>query len=363
MKRDMDKLNLRDAFSPEPEACHEALMRAACSVKEEQQVKRVSFRAILIAAILVILTSVAALAAGNMLGWTDFFQSRTNYGVPQAALDEMKVDESVRWEVGPLTFTLNELMADPQFAMSSIHISTTDGAKALLTGEPYDCIGASGKEGDAMAASLGVSPDMTWIEAAEQLNLPLYSVRAILEISGEYAVGDAMEYTMWNDDGSVTYLSQPSLIDAPTGELPVAFFLRVAQIDPTTEDETDKWIDREQTATVAIGELLEEKTMNPAAHADFAGFELQEVQLQRYITGVYLKATFTAAADMTEEDAYKLYEMKICDQRGNPLPHGMSMTGSIDTSAWPQIVWTDMIGVEAIPESIMLALPQTITVK
>ena len=69
------------------------------------------------------------------------------------------------------------------------------------------------------------------------------------------------------------------------------------------------------------------------------------------------------AATALEESTSKLYEMKICDQRGNPLPQGMSMTGSIDTSAWPQVVWTDMIGVEAIPESIMLVLPQTITVK
>ena len=32
MKRDMDRLDLRDAFRPMPENCHEALMKAARSV-------------------------------------------------------------------------------------------------------------------------------------------------------------------------------------------------------------------------------------------------------------------------------------------------------------------------------------------
>jgi hypothetical protein len=40
MKRDMDNLNLRDAFGPVPDACHDALMKAARSVKEEEPVKK-----------------------------------------------------------------------------------------------------------------------------------------------------------------------------------------------------------------------------------------------------------------------------------------------------------------------------------
>ena len=50
MKRDLDNLDLRGAFKPMPDECRNALMTAACSVKEEEPVKRVTFRAVLIAA-------------------------------------------------------------------------------------------------------------------------------------------------------------------------------------------------------------------------------------------------------------------------------------------------------------------------
>ena len=45
MKRDLEHLDLKRAFRPVPEACHRALMDAARSVREEQPVKRISYRA------------------------------------------------------------------------------------------------------------------------------------------------------------------------------------------------------------------------------------------------------------------------------------------------------------------------------
>ena len=50
MKRDMDNLNLRDAFRPMPEETRNALMSAARSVKEDEPVKKATFRTVLIAA-------------------------------------------------------------------------------------------------------------------------------------------------------------------------------------------------------------------------------------------------------------------------------------------------------------------------
>ena len=74
MKRDMENLNLRNAFKPTPDKCHNALMTAARSVKEEEPVKRATIRTILIAACIILATMAIAVAATNSFGWKDFFE-------------------------------------------------------------------------------------------------------------------------------------------------------------------------------------------------------------------------------------------------------------------------------------------------
>ena len=68
MTYDMDSLDLRDAFGPMPDDMREALMSAARSVKEEEPVKRMTIRTVLIAACVIIAATAAAIAAGVSLG-------------------------------------------------------------------------------------------------------------------------------------------------------------------------------------------------------------------------------------------------------------------------------------------------------
>ena len=70
MKRDLEHLYLKRAFRPVPEACHRALMDAARSVREEKPVKRISYRAALIAAVILIAAMAVAYAAVR-LGWIE----------------------------------------------------------------------------------------------------------------------------------------------------------------------------------------------------------------------------------------------------------------------------------------------------
>ena len=76
MKRNLDELNIRNAFAQEPAACHDALMNAACSVKEEKPVKKASFRVALVVALMIVATMAVAVAAGNLLGWSEFFDGQ-----------------------------------------------------------------------------------------------------------------------------------------------------------------------------------------------------------------------------------------------------------------------------------------------
>ena len=379
MKRDMEQLILRDAFKQEPDFCHAALMQAAYSVKEEKQVKRASFRTLIVAAIIIVSMTAVAFAAGQLMGWTDFFGSYSNVGVPQAAVNEMQVENGANCKVGPMTFTVKELMTDGHIVMSSVHIAPTDGSKALMCIDPGDVIGCNGENGRALAESLGIDPMTTYMDAARQLNLPLYLVRGILDVDPE-TIDGGMEDPLWNEDGSMTYFSMNFLKQVPAkdaidhlpylhtpvnGETFVApFYLQVSKIDPTTGEETDIWANRDQNETIAISGVVEEKTYQPEVVVNFAGFSFQHAHMQLHNTGAYSYIVFEADETATEEDAYVLYNMYVKDAQGNQLPEGMDLSTSVDASAWPRVIMTNLYGVDALPEGITLEMGEaTVTAK
>ena len=71
MKRDMNELDLQQAFRPMPADCREALTAAARSVKEEEPVKRAVFRTVLVTALIIVSLMAAAYAAVNtgLVSW------------------------------------------------------------------------------------------------------------------------------------------------------------------------------------------------------------------------------------------------------------------------------------------------------
>lgn len=71
MKRKLDDLDLRAAFREEPERCHRALMDAARSAKEDTPMKHKFPVAILVAAILALMTTVAIAEGWNVLQFLD----------------------------------------------------------------------------------------------------------------------------------------------------------------------------------------------------------------------------------------------------------------------------------------------------
>ena len=108
MKREMDSLNLRDAFGPMPDDIREALLNTARSVKEEEPVKRVTIRTVLIAACIILATTAIAIATTNSFGWNDFFKilyGETN-AVPEEAQKIMDSTEEQAFILGPVTFTV-----------------------------------------------------------------------------------------------------------------------------------------------------------------------------------------------------------------------------------------------------------------
>ena len=218
MKRDLEHLDLKQAFHPVPEACHRALMDAARSVKEEKPVKRVSFRAALIAAIILIVAMAVAYAAVR-LGWIDYYDQQYGIAVPKSAQEALTASQPKTYQVGPMTFTYQQMLTDKRIVLSSAAIRLTDGGEALYANDTniYDSVSAIT---DTVANLYSLSDyQETWLEAAQELDLPLYGVRALVELPPENNLG-SMEDALWNEDGTIVYFNMPMLASGKRGRRP-----------------------------------------------------------------------------------------------------------------------------------------------
>lgn len=356
MKCDHELIDLRGAFRPEPEACHAALMNAARSVKEEKEMKRASYRALLIAAAIVVSMMAVAFAAGGLTGWREFFDEwHGATGVPEGVYEQMAAGEACVWEVGPLTFTATELLTDGHIAVSAVHVRTTDGSPALITGanasDPVDHIRANGENGRALAARLGVDADATWLEAAAQLQQPLYRVSADHDMSHPLYQGDMMIDVLYNEDNSLTYFCMSMLDTGRVGEtltLPVCLDVWLA--DTVTGESTAHWSDYGQSVTLPVCPVLEERSYLPEQETLISGHRLLRVDAVRYVTGAYLTLTYEMNPAEVPQSVWALYDLTLGDGAESQLPGGMSMTSSMRFT----IAQEEMIGVEKLPEVLTL---------
>ncbi len=360
MKRDFDNLDLRAAFRAEPESCHRALMDAARSVREERQtVKRYSFKTLIIAVVVVLSMLTTAFAASELLGWTDYFAVQWGIHTTPGMQNAMQMEPKT-YEVGPLTFTVQEAVSDNRFALISTHIATTDGSPALMSIFADDPVGAYGDRSRMLMKTLGLEDkSQPCFEAAAQKGIPMYSVRAIIEVDEQYNGGEGMEDILWDEKTNVTYLSMHSLNTEKVGvELPVTVFLRVAQHDETGE-EIQKWTTRE-TLTIPVGQLLDKKHYAPEKPFTVNGAELECINAELYITGAYLHCQWKMPDGVVNDDNFSMWDyhnddLLLTDGTFNAFEGGISLSGGYDATHWPIVKVEEMINVDALPEVIRVS--------
>ena len=156
---------------------------------------------------IIIAATAVAMAAGSIFGWIDFFKTSDGSRVPKAAQEIMQNSGGQTYTISPVVFTVHEMYSDKNILMVSTQVSIADGEKAIICVEPCEAIGANGENGRAVAQQLGVDPVTTWVEAAKQLNLPLYKVEALAEAPAEFYGSEAFYDPMFNNDGSLTFFS------------------------------------------------------------------------------------------------------------------------------------------------------------
>ena len=338
------------------------------SAKEEEPVKKFTVSTALIVVLIVIATLTTALAASVLFGWTDFY----SFEIPKTAQEILNATEPKDYQVGPITFTVNELLTDGHIALCSATSHVTDGSSAVLSEEVYDAVGANGDNGEALAQKWNLSPDTRWIDAAHIMNLPFYRVSISVNVPEECHDGEDMGDAMWDEKGNCVSYYMAALNSLQVGEtLPIKLHFQVWQYDPQSiepqsifEDVVDEakemsyWEDTFEI-TLTVPAPIAEKTYMPEQPYDFEnGLTLNSVTAQQTVAGAYVVGQFTLRDGFNFNDAYS-GELDFLDATGEEIPWGMAESGIIEYDQLPKVEWGAMLNLEVLPEEMVLSLDET----
>lgn len=338
------------------------------SAKEEEPVKKFTVSTALIVVLIVIATLTTALAASVLLGWTDFY----SFEIPKTAQEILNATEPKDYQVGPITFTVNELLTDGHIALCSATSHVTDGSSAVLSEEVYDAVGANGDNGEALAQKWNLSPDTRWIDAAHIMNLPFYRVSISVNVPEECHDGEDMGDAMWDEKGNCVLYYMAALNSLQVGEtLPIKLHFQVWQYDPQSiepqsifEDVVDEakemsyWEDTFEI-TLTVPAPIAEKTYMPEQPYDFEnGLTLNSVTAQQTVAGAYVVGQFTLRDGFNFNDAYS-GELDFLDATGEEIPWGMAESGIIEYDQLPKVEWGAMLNLEVLPEEMVVSLDET----
>lgn len=375
MKRDLDKLNLQSAFGPEPEACHAALMAAARSVKEERRPAR-SLRTLAVAALMLLCMMAAAFAASRA-GLLDWLWQDMGVRTPASASKVLAATRQETYTVGPLAMTVTETLADGHLAYLTVNAAGTDGAALVYegSGDLFDPVGTT------LAKALNhpdILAETTLVQAARKSGLPLYSVMAWLQLEEGVGEGTEMMDALRQEDGSLLLIDMLLTDPARVGDsLNASIYLRVKQIDPVTMEPMEKAWQTVEQRTLTINGVTQQRNYLPQDNAALNdGLTITGVMAEQTCAGVYVTIAMDTRKDMTCEELWNsgLAALSLLDASGNDLPDGISLTSDLlcaDGSPLPedgpvgQVQFQMMLGVDALPESMTIAMPHgnTVTVR
>lgn len=373
MKKMPDQVEWEHGFQAVPDAFHTCVQNALCklqaeSKQEEQKVKKVTYRSVLIAAIVLIaMMGVAfALVNGNTLGWNDLAERSGTY-VPEAGKKVMEDSGVQTFYLGNMRYDVKEMLCDGHIATASVHVSLTDGSQSLLCAEPFDPIGAVGENGKKLAEKLGVNERTSWVDAAKQLNMKLYRVGADLDLPVELQSDGGMSEMLWNEDGTAVCYTMWYMNGEAKGEkVDMNMDLFLAEMDLETGEQVN--IQRSKEAiSMYLEAPIETRLYRFAEGTVIQGYRLEKVEGELTPAGLYLTAVFTAPDGKTMDEFFEndsSHEFWFTDENGERFPNGISFSGSLKYESFPVIVMGDMISADAMPEKMtMHAFGEEVTIE
>ena len=224
MKRDWNRLDLKDAFHTIPDACSRALMEAARSAGREAHHQRRRYR-IALAAALMLVGTVAAAFAATQLGWTELFSREYGMDVPRSAQEAL---ESALWqEDGSITY-FNMLLLDS--AMESEPLPVTLYMQVTqhdpVTGESLETWQA---QEDAIVSMTPLLAEKDYLPSADTVldGLTLEKIHGELYATGVYLTASFTAAEGMTQQEALHALYGMTMLDAEGAQLPMGLNLSV----------------------------------------------------------------------------------------------------------------------------------------
>ena len=285
------------------------------------------------------------------------------------------------YELGGVTFTVLEQYADPYAAMVTLRAGMSEGEAGILS--RYESTSTISAE---TADRLGVSQGITWAQAAKELDLPLYGVRALLYDPANSSNTPGLTRNEENSDGSVT-IHATAFLTGDAGNLAESVKLRLMALKTDTENPSNQAERETKDITVPLHFETISETQRytiPEGQTGSSRFRYDDwdEKSQRTVTHE-VRLTFTpvaARADLTPAGVYVKVECRVAEENierglnfglgmastrilgtdGDVLPgdltYSFPMAFPMDDSAWPMVTFTHMIDADSIPEAMTFEL-------
>lgn len=322
---------------------------------------------VLIVALVLALTT-GAYAAAVRLGLVDFIGRGEIGDIPQAALEVLQSTEAQSWEVGPVTVSLNETIADGHLIYVVCQSRMTDGSDALL----YNWDFMDARTPDVLKDCLGLEGDRM-SQAAAAYDGPIYSVQTRLELDSAFTDGEEMELDpTYGSDGSLLNAQMVStdrgaIAEAVTGQLRVD--VRRVEVSNAWEDSQMLHWDAEVVEAwteyfpveIPVTGALETKTYLPTDGNDLGWGVLERVDVERTPAGAYANIRVLVTDPST---TLHMIGCGLRDENNERLPAGIYPASGFDDTEWPVVTWLQYFGADALPEGLTVRFDgQSFTVR
>lgn len=348
--KDIDQA-MKDMFGETPAAFSQAMDKAlaqgmaeqpASKARQENAPRRPLLRAPLLAALVLAATMAVAYAVGARFGLLDYLQayfSRSRY-VPEGFRQAAEASPTFVRQVGPITLTLEEAVADNHMLMYIVRAEVTDQTPAAV----LDDDGLSMPMDPLLCRRLGV-PQETF---AEETGLPCYQVRAWVD---GVEVNVNMEDYAYDEEGTlhlVGYYPYAEPLDPIPDALDCTMTLRVRL--GTTE-----W--RETVAlSIPMSGVTARCTYLPVEDSILDHLTFLDAGAELTSTGAYVTVRFNAADTDIAEAYGKWFE--LTDAEGKPYPASPAIDSFSCNFEGQTMVLGFALGLEELPEEMRLAVDE-----
>lgn len=346
--------DLKAMFGQTPGSFTQAIERGLNA--EEAPLRRsFAWRTALITALILLCTAAAAYALGAQLGLFNYWKAEMGITPSPQTQAQLEAGPVKVFDLGPVKITLQESLADGRLVYTACLAETADGSPALFWPPSEDVYISS----VSFRESLGLETGVTYTEAAQRLGRPLYRVSAYPSLAPGIAAGEEMMDCQWDEAGRTMMIHMLFTDPQQAAEtLPLTLSLQAQEIDPATGNPlADRRWEAEASVILPVGGVIVEKDYLPVGEAQAGGLTLMRLHAAQTCAGVYVDIVFIAPQGR-DGDCFDYWgRLSLTDAQGNPLPMGVSFSGSLDEAAAPEWIVKDMmVTLNALPDRLYVTV-------